>query len=106
VEGIALVPSAPASSPVDDVTTLDFDPNVGFVISNPSSGLAQITVKSAGVSNYGVVTNSITTAQTFAGDKYFQNQVQFNSKIVGVSDYSQTRSVGGKVCSVTAGRTG
>jgi hypothetical protein len=96
VEGIALIPSAPASSPVTGVTTLDFDPNVGFVISSPSSGLAQITVKSAGVSNYGVVTNSLTTAQTFAGDKYFQNQVQFNSKIVGVSDYSQSAPSGAR----------
>lgn len=55
-----------------DITTLRFDQADGFVVSQPSAGIALVAIASATDAQVGVVS---TTTQTFAGNKTFTGQV-------------------------------
>lgn len=57
---------------VSGVTTMEFDQADGFVVSNPSAGVAKVKQTAASASAVGYVT---TGAQTYAGEKTFNNTV-------------------------------
>lgn len=55
------------------VTSLEFDQADGFVVTNPSVGVARIDIADASATQAGKVS---TTSQTFAGDKTFNDDVR------------------------------
>lgn len=64
--GSLTVEEADGSPSYSSITTLRFDQADGFVVTNPSAGVARVDITAASSSAVGIVT---TTTQTFQGDK-------------------------------------
>lgn len=66
-----------------DIETWKFDETDGFVLTNPDTGVVRIDIQGASASQAGIV---LTTAQTWAGNKIFNNKVAVNMAAVD-ADY-------------------
>lgn len=76
--GSLTVTTVDGSPSYTGITTLRLDEADGFVLTNPSAGIARIDIADASTSQTGVVN---TTTQTFGGDKTFNDDVFVNGAL-------------------------